>query len=169
MKEAKSNGQSRKRTHNVGTKSNGAGEAILAAAMSAQPESSPADRSDWRQVTFRAPPNAKKFLEVLCAERDATIQTLGLPWLKSLGAPLCEADLDDQRTSESRARFESASAKEETGRSKKASNGGPHEAMPNLSFLADLAKLANGHGAGQAAPVIQVYFVNVAGDGRSSK
>jgi hypothetical protein len=170
VKEAKINGQNRKGTRSVNAESNGAEGPVLEAATSTQSDSSPANRSDWLPVTFRAPPDAKKFLAVLCAKRDLTIQTLGLQWLQSLGAPVCDADLDDDRKkNQPRARVNSASAKNAAGHGKKAPDGDPHEAMPNLSFLANIAKFANGHGAGQAAPVVQVYFVNVAGDSRSSK
>jgi hypothetical protein len=169
MKETKINGQRRKDTHGVSTKLNGAAASILTEAASAHPESAPTDRSEWPQVSFRAPRRAKKFLEVLCAEHDVTTQKLGLQWLQGLGAPVCDADLDDQRTSKSRTHIEPASAKEEIDRGNEAPNGGPRDMKPDLGFLADLVKLGRGHDASQAAPVIQVFVVTVASDGRSSK
>jgi hypothetical protein len=168
MKEAKTNGQRRNGTHGVGAKSNGAAAPISMAATSADPGTASTDRSDWTQVNFRAPRCAKKFLEVFCAEHEVTTQTLGLKWLQSLGAPVCDADLDDQRTSKPRTRIDSGLAKEGTDRGNEAPTGGPQDVKPDLGFLADIVRLARGHGAGQP-PVIQVFVVTVASDGRSPR
>jgi hypothetical protein len=167
MKEAKTNGQRRKGTHGVGAKSSGAAAPILTAATSADPGTASTDRGDWTQVSFRAPRCAKKFLEVFCAEHEVTTQTLGLKWLQSLGAPVCDADLDNQRTSKPRIPISSGPANEETDRGNEAPNGCLQEVKPDLGFLVDLVKLASGHGTSQAAPVIQIFVVTVASDGRS--
>ena len=125
-------------------------------AASEQSDSGCVDRSDWQQLTFRAPPKAKVFLEVFCAERGVTTQSLGLQWLRSLGAPVADADLDDNRKKKSKkshARVDASPTTKHAAKTDKATRRCVREE----------------HGDRRLAPAVQVVVINMVSGGRSPK
>jgi hypothetical protein len=141
-------------------------------AASEQSDSGCVDRSDWQQLTFRAPPKAKAFLEVFCAKRGVTTQSLGLQWLRSLGAPVSDTDLNDNRKKKSKklhARVDASPTTKNAGGNNKGTKRRAREGQYGATCLTGLTKSLSDHRGRQPAPAVQVVVVNIVSGGRSLK
>ena len=103
----------------------------------------------------------------LCVKRKVTVQTLALELLRNLGAPVSDADLQDNRKGR-----KVAGAGCHADQAKSAPIALGHEAMAALKQLHDprlwerIATLGNGESNGQIPGTLQVIFANFASEGR---
>lgn len=124
-------------------------------------------RGDWVQLSFRAPAAVEEFVMTLCVKRKVTFQTLALELLRNVGAPVSDADLQDNRKGR-----KAAGAGCHVSQSKSAPIAQCHEAMAALEQLHDprlgerIAQLGHGQSNGQLPGTLQVVFVNFASEGR---
>lgn len=124
-------------------------------------------RGDWVQLSFRAPAAVEEFVMTLCVKRKVTFQTLVLELLRNMGAPVSDADLQDNRKGR-----KAAGAGCHVSQSKSAPIAPGHGAMAALEQLHDprlwerIAQLGNGQSSGQLPGTLQVIFANFASEGR---
>jgi hypothetical protein len=133
-----------------------------AAAISGEPR----NRDDWVKMTFRVPPPVEEFVEVTCAKRRITLQTLMLQLLRNLGGPITDQDLKDNRKGRS---FGAANG--HTSQSLKSPpriNGRDLaislEQLGDPRFWEQVAQQVNAQPADQMPATFQVFFVNFASD-----
>ena len=124
------------------------------------------NRDNWVQLSFRAPAAVEEFVMMMCIKRKVTVQTLILELLRGLGAPISDADLQDNRKGRKAARLGGT----ETQALKSASVAGPHDGSAALEQLRDprlweqIAQQGNGQAANQLPGTLQVIFANFMGD-----
>jgi hypothetical protein len=124
-------------------------------------------RGDWGQLSFRAPAAVEEFAMMLCVKRKVTFQTLALELLRNVGAPVSDADLQDNRKGR-----KATGAGCHASQAKSAPIAPGHEAMAALEQLHDprlwerIAQLGNGQSSGRLPGTLQVIFANFASEGR---
>jgi hypothetical protein len=124
------------------------------------------NRDDWIQLSFRAPAAVEEFVTTMCVKRKITFQTLILELLRGLGAPISDADLQDNR----KGRKASRSGGHESQALKSASPTGCRDAITALDQLRDprvweqIAQNGPGQATGLLPGTLQVIFANFAGD-----
>jgi hypothetical protein len=123
-------------------------------------------RDDWVQMSFRAPAAVEEFVMTMCVKRKITFQTLMLELLRDLGAPISDADLQDNR----KGRKASRPSGTESQALKSAQSARYRDGITALELLRDprlweqIAQQRNGQAIGQLPGTLQVIFANFVGD-----
>ena len=117
-------------------------------------------------MSFRAPAAVEEFVMTMCVKRKITFQTLILELLRGLGAPISEADLQDNRKGRKAAHPGGA----EKQAPKSVPSGMYGDGIAALEQLRDprlweqIAQQGNGQPIAKTPGNLQVIFANFVGD-----
>jgi hypothetical protein len=162
----KSSRTKRKQTGASPSKAAPAGATSKSEMASAPTAGERTNRDNWVQMSFRAPAAVEEYVMTMCVRRKITLQTLILELLRGLGAPISDADLQDNR----KGRKGSRPNNTERQALESASVAGSHDGIAALEQLRDsrlweqIAQQANGQAASQLPGTLQVIFANFVGE-----
>jgi hypothetical protein len=124
------------------------------------------NRDGWVQMSFRAPAAVEEFVTTMCVKRKVTFQTLVLELLRRLGAPISDADLQDNRKGRKASRPSGTASQDLRSEpfAKYRDGVAAIEQLRDPRLWEQIAQQRNGHAIGQLPGTLHVIVANFVGE-----